>query len=48
MLAEVEAAKASGMESMLVVREGNAPLTEEDCAKHRVLRNGFAEVMEVL
>ncbi|KAL7272316.1 enolase-phosphatase E1 [Rhizina undulata] len=40
---EVEAAIAAGMDAAVVVRPGNAPLTEED-GKHRVVENGFEEV----
>lgn len=31
---EVEAAKEAGMQSLVVVREGNAPLTEDEKKKH--------------
>ncbi|KAK6457721.1 HAD-like domain-containing protein [Scheffersomyces xylosifermentans] len=34
---EVEAAKAAGMESYIVVRPGNAPLTESDEKNHRII-----------
>lgn len=43
---EVEAAKAAGMNSMIVVRPGNEPLTPGDRAHHRVLDNGFGELVE--
>ncbi|KAF8453778.1 HAD-like domain-containing protein [Terfezia claveryi] len=43
---EVEAAKAAGMNSMIVVRPGNEPLTPGDCAHHRVLDGGFGELVE--
>lgn len=34
---EVEAAKEAGMQSFVVVREGNAPLTEEERTLHDVV-----------
>lgn len=34
---EVAAAKEAGMQSLVVVREGNAPLSEEDKAAHTVI-----------
>jgi len=39
---EVEAAKAAGMQSLVVVREGNAPLSEED-RKHAAIES-FDEI----
>ncbi|KAL1844040.1 hypothetical protein VTJ49DRAFT_5791 [Mycothermus thermophilus] len=36
---EVAAAKEAGMQSFVVERPGNAPLSEEDRAKHRVVRS---------
>ncbi|ODV77298.1 2,3-diketo-5-methylthio-1-phosphopentane phosphatase [Suhomyces tanzawaensis NRRL Y-17324] len=38
-VAEVEAAKASGMQSYIVKRPGNAPLTNEDLQKHKVIES---------
>jgi len=43
---EVEAAIAAGMNSMIVVRPGNAPLTSGDRAHYRILDNGFTELIE--
>lgn len=34
------------MNSMIVVRPGNAPLSPGDRAHHRVLDNGFGELIE--
>ncbi|KAK3302085.1 HAD-like domain-containing protein [Chaetomium strumarium] len=36
---EVEAAKEAGMQSVVVERQGNAELSEEDKSKHRVIRS---------
>ncbi|KAF8463617.1 HAD-like domain-containing protein [Kalaharituber pfeilii] len=41
---EIEAAKAAGMASMVVVRPGNASLTTDDYTNHRVLENGFGDI----
>lgn len=41
---EVEAAKTVGMDSMVVNRPGNAPLSDADRTRHSVLENGFSEV----
>jgi enolase-phosphatase E1 len=40
---EVEAAKAAGMQSLVVVRDGNASLTEEEKKKHE-LATSFDEI----
>jgi enolase-phosphatase E1 len=40
---EVEAAKEAGMQSLIVVREGNAPLTEEEKKKHKLITS-FDEI----
>lgn len=45
---EIAAAKEAGMEAFVVDRPGNAPLSEEDRASHRVIANGFEEVTEYL
>ncbi len=42
-MAEVNAAREAGMQSFVVVREGNAPLSEEDRQGH-VLVTSFEEV----
>lgn len=39
---EVEAAKAAGMQSLIVVREGNAPLSDGD--KRHALIQSFDEI----
>ncbi|KAK4147006.1 HAD-like domain-containing protein [Dichotomopilus funicola] len=41
---EVEAALEAGMQSYVVVRPGNAPLTPEEEARHRVVRS-FEEIL---
>jgi len=43
---EVEAATAAGMNSMIVMRPGNTPLTAGDRAHFRVIDNGFTELIE--
>ncbi|RPA98630.1 2,3-diketo-5-methylthio-1-phosphopentane phosphatase [Choiromyces venosus 120613-1] len=45
---EVKAAKEAGMMGGVVVREGNAPLSEEDKEGMWVIEGGFAEVTEKL
>jgi enolase-phosphatase E1 len=40
---EVEAAKEAGMQSLVVVREGNAPLTEEEKKRHDLVAS-FEEI----
>lgn len=40
---EVEAAKSAGMQSLVVVREGNAELKKEDKKKH-VLVSSFEQI----
>jgi len=40
---EVEAAKRAGMQALLVVREGNAPLSEEEKRKHKLI-SSFDEI----
>ena len=40
---EVEAAKEAGMQSLVVVRNGNAPLTEEEKKKHELVTS-FDEI----
>jgi enolase-phosphatase E1 len=40
---EVEAAKEAGMQSLVVVRDGNAPLTEEE-KKHHELVTSFEDI----
>jgi enolase-phosphatase E1 len=40
---EVEAAKEAGMQSLVVVRSGNAPLTEEEKKKHELIAS-FDEI----
>ncbi len=40
---EVEAAKEAGMQSLVVVREGNPPLTEEETRKHSLIAS-FDEI----
>jgi len=40
---EVEAAKEAGMQSLVVIREGNTPLTEEDKKKHDLVAS-FEEI----
>ena len=40
---EVKAAKEAGMQSFIVMREGNAPLSDEEKAAHRVVAS-FEEV----
>jgi enolase-phosphatase E1 len=40
---EVEAAKEAGMQSLVVVRSGNAPLTEEENKKHELIAS-FDEI----
>lgn len=45
---EVKAAMEAGMIGGVVVREGNAPLSEEDRADMWVIEGGFAEVTEKL
>ncbi|KAI5806511.1 acireductone synthase-like protein [Peziza echinospora] len=42
---EVEAAKAAGMQSIVVNRPGNAPLSPQEASAHRVLENGFGELL---
>jgi enolase-phosphatase E1 len=37
MKTEVEAAKAAGMNAVVLIRPGNAPLTEEDRAAHQAV-----------
>lgn len=41
---EVEAAKAAGMNAVVVIRPGNSPLTEEDRAAHQVVYT-FADLL---
>ena len=45
---EVKAAMEAGMMGGVVVREGNAPLSEEDKVNMWVIGGGFAEVTEKL
>lgn len=45
---EVKAAIEAGMMGGIVVREGNAPLSEEDKVGRWVIEGGFAEVTEKL
>ena len=40
---EVEAAKEAGMQSLVVVRDGNAPLNEEEKKKHELITS-FADI----
>ncbi|CCX34230.1 Similar to Enolase-phosphatase E1; acc. no. D1ZPB8 [Pyronema omphalodes CBS 100304] len=44
MVREVEAAKAAGMNAVVVIRPGNSPLTEEDRAAHQVVYT-FADLL---
>ncbi|KAH8821574.1 HAD-like domain-containing protein [Xylogone sp. PMI_703] len=40
---EVDAAKGAGMQSLVVVRDGNAPLSEEDKERHETI-TGFDQI----
>jgi enolase-phosphatase E1 len=40
---EVEAAREAGMQSLIVIRDGNAPLTEEEKTKHMLITS-FDEI----
>ena len=40
---EVEAAKEAGMQSLVVVRDGNAPLSKEEKKKHELITS-FADI----
>jgi methionine salvage enolase-phosphatase E1 len=45
---EVAGAKEAGMKGYVVVREGNKPLEDSEKEEHKILNDGFVEILNLI
>jgi enolase-phosphatase E1 len=45
---EVAGAKLAGMQGYVVIREGNKPLTDSEIAAHKILDDGFGNILDLV